>query len=182
MVPKIIKELKSGNFAFDDGRIYRYGDGIANTVGIFEKEFILNIEYDVRKNVIALLDRGYLPFSSCQGHGIFGRGHIVVAFFDGEQCHLFAQNILRHSKCKNISIEFKTMDDYHNTAPVSGFVNHLNALYKRNYENYYFVEISLGKNIECPLNLWGAWKNLAHKWDDLVLLEHAIRLLPYYVG
>lgn len=67
-----------------DGRINsgydKHGNLVAITVSPFSATFWDNIEDGVRPLIKAFVGKGYMPFSSCEGHGDFSSRFVYLAF------------------------------------------------------------------------------------------------------
>lgn len=144
-----VKTLKSGNILHDDGRIYVDGDGIAQTVSPYAPDFYENIEEGIKPLVQALTIKNYLTYSSCAGHQAVKRRFVAVAFPDKESCRDFVDAV--RSNCNHWLINYKIKygTDYYfvDENNVMFHTNFLNTqIYYRGYSDYWFVEISIGKN------------------------------------
>lgn len=144
-----VKRLKSGNILHPDGRIYVDGDGIAQTVSPYAVDFYENIEEEIKPVVGALTAKGYLTYSSCAGHQLVKRRFVAVAFPDKESCRSFVDSVRKLYNHWLIHYEIKHGTGYYfvDESNVMFHTNFLNtAVFHRGYEDYYFVEISIGKN------------------------------------
>lgn len=173
----------SGNIIHEDGRIYREGDGVATIVSPYDPEFYLNIEEGIKPLVSALTRKGYLTMSSCAGHYAYSRGHIAIAFPDSDHCHRFANNLILSTDLHNSSIKFKVITDYDdmNEDNKINMINYLNSIYHRGYEDYYFIEISIGENTKSNIySIWQMIKNVWHREQDKRSLEVAFNAMEPY--
>lgn len=73
-----------GNKHFDNGRTYVFKDDFGKYVSTFVSQYSdiieKNLEPGVRDAVLALQERGYLTFTSCQGHADSKHRYIGVVF------------------------------------------------------------------------------------------------------
>ena len=78
-----------GNEHFDSGRTYVFKDEFGNYVSSFVSQYSdimeKNLEPGVKDAVLALQEKGYLTFTSCQGHADSKHRHIGVVFNTKEQ-------------------------------------------------------------------------------------------------
>lgn len=144
-----VKQLKSGNILHSDGRIFVDGDGIAQTVSPYAPDFYENIEEDIKPLVSALVAKGYLTYSSCGGHQVVKRRFVAVAFPDKESCRSFIDSVRKLYNHWLIHYEIKHGTGYYfvDESNVMFHTNFLNTtIFHRGYEDYWFVEMSIGKN------------------------------------
>ena len=78
-----------GNEHFDNGRTYVFKDEFGNYVSSFVSQYSdimeKNLEPGVKDAVLALQEKGYLTFTSCQGHADSKHRYIGVVFNTKEQ-------------------------------------------------------------------------------------------------
>jgi hypothetical protein len=78
-----------GNEHFDNGRTYVFKDEFGKYVSTFVSQYSdimeKNLEPGVRDAVLALQQKGYLTFTSCQGHADSKHRYIGVVFNDKAQ-------------------------------------------------------------------------------------------------
>ena len=152
------------NWKHADGRIHATPDGGAYTAvsaSIYHEKFRTQIEDGVWPIVEALTNKNYLPVSSCEGHR-YTRLFVSVAFGSPESANTF-YNLLNNSirlptffvrKRNTLSNQkSKVVDGKLETIKTTVFdtqkeAQHLNKLFMRNYEKYYFVEFGLFEFID----------------------------------
>lgn len=148
-------KLKSGNYLHSDGRIFVDDDGIAQTVSPYSEDFYENIEDEIKPLVSALIKKGYLTYSSCAGHQAVKRRFVAVAFPDRISCIEFIGNLKGLYNNFLIDWQIKYGTDYYFVSEdnVMFHTNFLNTqIFYRGYQDYWFVEISIGKNTPPTLN------------------------------
>ena len=86
-----------GNDHLINGRTYCYRDEDGNYVSTFVSQYSniieKNLEPKVRSAVLALHDKGYLTFTSCQGHENSKHRYIGVLFNNKEQKNKFIEEV-----------------------------------------------------------------------------------------
>lgn len=91
-----------GNKHFDNGRTYVFKDEFGKYVSTFVSQYSdiieKNLEPGVKDAVLALQKKGYLTFTSCQGHDDSKHRYIGVVFNTKEQKGQFMKE-LRDLKC-----------------------------------------------------------------------------------
>jgi hypothetical protein len=126
-------------------------DGESETLSPYAPNFWNHIEMGIRPLVEAFVNKNYLPYSSCEGHSIFGRRFIALAFPTKKAARNLSDE-LRQVPFDIISYEIKHITDYYHNAfkygerDVVKEVGWLNSIYLRGYEDYWFLEVSVGKN------------------------------------
>lgn len=157
-------KLQSGNYRHPDGRIFESGDGSAITVSPYAIDFWDNIEEEIKPLIQALCKKGYLTYSSCAGHQAVKRRFVAVAFPSKELARKFVYDIKQLYKNKMIHFDIKYSTDYDGVdwLDIPSHTAFLNNLYYRGYEDYYFVEISIGRNT--PPKLKNFFKILKKKF------------------
>lgn len=146
-------KLKSGNILHGDGRIYEYGDGVSRTVSPYAADFSENIEEEIFELVDALIGKGYLTYSSCAGHQAVKRRFVSVAFPSIERAQKFVNHLKEIYESNLISYDLKYPTDYYgvSVSDLGANRDYLNELFCRGYSDYYFVELSIGKNTKPSL-------------------------------
>lgn len=171
------------NWKHPDGRIHatsENGDYHAVTASPYHDEFRTQIEDGVWPIVQALVEKGYLPISSCEGHGgsqlyvtlAFGveefaqelrallEAQPIPALFVTVKEHYF--NMQARSAKSSEKIEFKKFSKIDADLEVQG----TNALFHRQYESYVFLEFGLFKNSSAgsDMSFWAfTWRRL-QRW------------------
>lgn len=125
-------------------------EGTSETISPYSSNFFNSIEKGILPLVTAFLEKGYLTYSSCEGHSIWGRRFIAFAFPNLEEANKFIINI-KNLKQSLISFKIKRSVDYYHDPKYgqyneNGNTQWLNSVYLRGYKEYYFVELSLGLN------------------------------------
>ena len=91
-----------GNEHCINGRTYMFKDWHGNYVSTFVSQYSdiieKNLEPGVRDAVLKLHEKGYLTFTSCQGHDDSKYRYIGVVFNTKQQKHQFMRDV-RHLKC-----------------------------------------------------------------------------------
>ncbi len=186
---------KLHNKVQQDGRINRGynkdGELIANTISPYADEYWRNIEPKIIDLIQALRDKRYLPYSSCEGHGMDFRRYVGLAFNDKLSRDRFkdAVNGLRLAGVRisefdtisNMSVDISGKRvDVKRRESKSGYDNRVsesdvfNAVFHRNYDNYCFAElIILDEKAHCgPFRILRTlWLHFLKRflWDRLTL-------------
>ena len=148
------------NWKHPDGRIHASPSPdqyYAVSASVYHPEFRSQVEDGVWPVVNELIQKNYLPLSSCEGHH-WTRLFVCVAFGDREEAEKFAATLKKEIKATTFFV--RVMENYLNqkTSVSSGRFYQtklldrgdsqkealqLNKLFLRNYEKYYFVEFGL---------------------------------------
>jgi len=153
------------NKVFDNGRIHAsknandvYETGyVALTVSPYDKEFFDELEPGVRPHIKALLDKGYLPISSCEGH-YYDKQNMnwyVMLALGGNDIDIRMHNIVH--RIQHIpGLYFETRKKVNNTnqslrkvlelEDKKAEVEYMNKLFLKNYNHYEYLYIGLFKN------------------------------------
>ena len=181
----MLVKLKSGNILHKDGRIYQSGDGVSVTVSPYQEDYWYNIEEEIKPLVKAVFDKGYLTYSSCAGHQAVKRRFIAVAFPSKEAARKFVYEIKKRYKHRMVHYDIKHGTDYDGVdwTNTQDHVAFLNKLYYRGYEDYWFVEVSIGKNT--PPRLRNLFKIFKKKFRREKITDRLIKAIsqkdfPYY--
>jgi hypothetical protein len=149
--------------------------------------------------VQALLDKGYLTLSSCEGHNIsFSHFYITLAFGSEETSTQFVSGL---GQIRGMTVEYKR--SVANVKQVMGknikwqkldpqehilhdeYVD-LNRMFKRRYAEYWFVIINLFASRRGALNVFWNISNNHHKHQHSIqskqLLLSRIGELPEHCG
>ena len=111
---------KTNNVHHKDGRIYlkinSNGELFAQSVSTYSETFFQNIEPKIKNLIQALIDKRYLTYSSCEGHGMSFRRYVGLAFSDEESReHLINEikklklpgvNFIKKNSVSNNKLEF----------------------------------------------------------------------------
>ena len=166
-----VKSLFQHNNAFTakDGRTYQYMDDagkyISARVSPYSPNIINNIEPGISNIVIALINKGYLTCSSCQGHPDRKYRFVTIAFNTEQQLLRFKQNIqsfnlpihFKEHNIKDPNCEFKvvyqqdkfvgrklSMDDYQGLSNnYTDIIKYFNLMFFREYSTYYLLEVRI---------------------------------------
>lgn len=142
------------NIKDKDGRIhYKTPDGkyIAVMVSPYHKDFRTQIEDGVWPIINALLNKNYLPISSCEGHmNPWKEFYFTLGFDSSNNALAFCDNLPRdtsyiiYDTIANISQtnskQFRYLDDIEKDE--YGEILSMNTLLFRNYKKYYYVRVS----------------------------------------
>jgi hypothetical protein len=125
-------------------------EGASETLSPYAPNFWTHIEKGIKPLVSSFLNKGYLTYSSCEGHSICGRRFIALAFPSLEEANSFILSI-ESLKEPLLFLTVKEPKDYYHDPKYGCYneLNHtrwLNTLYFRGYSEYRFVEISIGIN------------------------------------
>jgi hypothetical protein len=173
------------NFVQKDGRINikidKNGLLFANSVSPYAKKFIQNIEDGVKDLVLALHNKRYLTYSSCEGHGYSFRRYVGLALADEESRDYIANEIkaleiygvkikfmdtvanqdLELSIGKSINFKNKIDPTKENEKFKERETESFNIQFHRNYNDYCFMEIIILEEVEIKkffknpfYNLW----------------------------
>lgn len=86
-----------GNTHLINGRTYIFKDELGQHISTFVSQYSpivnSNLEPEVKKAVLALHDKGYLTYTSCQGHGDSKHRYIGVVFNTVSQKHKFIREM-----------------------------------------------------------------------------------------
>jgi hypothetical protein len=162
---------RSPNYRHKDGRIYASGPRepyFAVSVSPLNPEFNNQIEPGILPIVNALLERNYLPISSCEGHGD-SRSFVRIVFGSDQSADEFIQEfgtmdyvILRKLQTSANIVQWWENGRPHWRAKYQDEITNLNLepqeinlLYKRNYVNVCYVDINL---YDVNQGFWGFFK------------------------
>ena len=154
------------NWLHSDGRIHATQPGEdykVATVSPYSSRFHTQIEAGVWPIVEALIQKGYLTCSSCEGHTWDTRARISLVFPTIESAQefinqlkmpLWEMKIKTSRKIYNYENNLKTTVDILNQQELKKTVFvHYNQIFQRNYTEYYYVDMYLPKY--CGYNfLW----------------------------
>ena len=166
----------SHNWKHSDGRVNatKLGDNYtAVTVSPYYKDFQSQIEDKVWPAVSILVNKGYLPISSCQGHGGKSPYYIMLAFGDKELLnnfilHLESTNIkglnwVIKDTVSNITVNYEsgkfkfqklTLEGNDDKSYRQMEIKSMNMLFARNYLNYIFIRVTLFDQTHIPNWRW----------------------------
>lgn len=161
---------KTNNILHSDGRIYlkinANGELFAQSISPYSETFLNNIEPKIKNLVQAFINKRYLTYSSCEGHGLSFRRYVGLAFCDEESRKHIKDEImnlnlpgvycLEKAIVSNNKIEFSQNKYYYKEKEKEKELksevkiqetNSFNIQFHRNYEEYYFLEIVILKEI-----------------------------------
>jgi hypothetical protein len=156
-------------------------EGMSPTLSPYAPNFWNHIDAGITPLVRAFTSKNYLPYSSCEGHSIFGRRFISLAFPDKESARKLSDQIRRLNQTL-ITFKIKTPLDYYHEGErdLEREIGWLNSIYLRGYQGYYFLEISIGENSPPK---WGNFGLIFSKWASRdcqtnVLVDFVNNYLP----
>lgn len=154
------------NIKHPDGRINlgldEHGREIANSVSPYSRIFEEQLEDGIKEVVLALTSKRYLTYSSCEGHDIWGRRFVGLAFNSVEEREKFCSFF---EKFKKYGVEFQCNDSPSNieSSVLNGKIKYnkllpceakekdekqkelevmtFNCQFRRNYQEYFFVDL-----------------------------------------
>lgn len=151
------------NVVHKDGRIYMQlgedGKLYANSVSPFSSNFWNNIEPKIKPLLKVLVEKRYLPYSSCEGHGSTFRRYVGLAFAD-ESSRDYVANYIVNKKIPGVKLNFldsvcnqkidltnkrsvKYSDKYDpkEVEQKESEIKSFNVQFHRKYTQYFFLEI-----------------------------------------
>jgi len=194
------------NYLHSDGRIYASKPGesyYAVTVSPLNPGFENQIEAGILPVVKALLEKNYLPISSCEGHHDLGQGDtrsfVRIAFGSDES----ADKFINEFGCMTyVTLEkFKTsaniiqewIDDVPRwrSAKEGEFINQnlehqdINFMFKRNYTQVCYVDLNLHDGRHYPfwafIKRWKMHRDIkANKHTRIQKIKDRILSMKYY--
>ncbi len=184
------------NIVHEDGRIYMQlgEDGLlyANSVSPYAEKFWENVEPKIKPLVSILVEKRYLTYSSCEGHGYSFRRYVGLAFSD-ENSRQYVIDFISSLKIKGVklnvlnSVSNQKIDLKHKRnlkysekynpneiEQKEGEVKSFNIQFHRKYEEYFFLEIIILEAIDLNLsffkkpvyNLWLIWMK-KFRWEKI---------------
>ena len=158
------------NKRFANGRIHAsdkmdadYSNGyIAHTVSPYEKNFDEEVEPGVRNHLKVLIEKGYLPISSCEGHHSF-KTHMnwyIMMAFGGNRLTSIQDRIYKTIKhCQNVpGVFFEIRHSVNNTNKALNKrvslrndqqeIQYYNKLFLQSNKYYMYLYIGLYKNVK----------------------------------
>lgn len=167
----------SYNKKWPDGRIYgldKDGNYVSHSVTPYAKSFLDNIEDGIKPLVIALRDKGYLSFSSCEGHCLWDRRFVMLVFPSKEAALEFQERIpfnltFKIIHCTDMLNVELSVDEYgrinnaekkqlHNELEQS--LKYVNTFIKRNYADAWFLEMIIADPIPYTNGVLKYFKNI----------------------
>ncbi len=144
------------NYKHKDGRIYASKPGdpyFAVSVSPLNPKFTEQIEEGILPVVEALLEKNYLPISSCEGHND-GRSFVRIVFGSEESADEFIEEFgtMPYVKLTKLYTSANIIQFWQNDKPqwrsseyssASLEAQDINLLYKRNYSSVVYVDIVL---------------------------------------
>jgi hypothetical protein len=174
------KRHPSGRINFDG---QDRSDGAAHTVCPYVPHFLNNVEDGVKPLVSALFSKGYLTYSSCEGH-IYEVRYVGLAFPSIEARTEFMERVRRELGWKKAFVKFVAVESVTNAAVqfnedrtfsrinrgtaaqalTEGEILYFNTLYYRRYDFWCFLRLQIGYEIvwrdtdNIFNNFWLRWK------------------------
>jgi hypothetical protein len=175
------------NFLHKDGRIYASlpnEDYYAVTVSPLNPNFFTQIEPGVKDIIQSLLEKNYLPISSCEGHGgspLFFRvafGNLQLAedfkkhlssipFFEVHIANKIS-NIVQYEEFGKIKYRKRVVDEFISNKEEA---KEINRLFKRSYDEVYFADCFLHKVPSIWFELFHPIKTYKIRKDKRLNLE-----------
>ena len=168
--------FQSHNWKHTNGRIHatklnkKY---VAVTISPYYKNFQSQIEEGVWPVVSTLVNKGYLPISSCEGHGGPLPYYVTLAFGDEEILNNFIihlkskiiigldwvvtdtiANVVANYKLDKFNFQKLILEGNDDTSYHIREIKNFNKLFLRNYLNYKFIRITLFDQINIPIWRW----------------------------
>lgn len=172
----------------------------AISVSPYHELFDTQIEDGIKDIVYALIDKNYMPISSCEGHDwSWDNAFVKLAVVSMEEAHKLGEYfssipfITVNCYEKSANNEFYEEDGVTKVRPLNptkydakSEVNSINRLYFRNHNNYCFLDINLFEYTNTPF--WSSfvrryitrYKKSKHLKSVKLQLLTAIENLPFY--
>jgi hypothetical protein len=122
------------------------------SVSPFKPNFLAYIDPKLRKSIQNLVEKGYLPTYSCEGHTFRKYRHIDLAFGERKQLEAFVLSTRKFRSRLWITCEpfettiFEVIDGKLKIwQSLEDEINGFNKNFLRNYEKYFFLRIYIGK-------------------------------------
>lgn len=190
---------RAPNYLHPDGRIYTSKPGepyVAVSVSPYNPKFRTQIEDGIAPVVMGLVNKGYLTLSSCEGHSIsFSYPYVIVAFGEEQKADAFRNYFsllpwtttsIRRSVANVVQdgSSFKRMQEpWYNT---QAEYEELNRMFHRDYDQYWFVTISLFETRRGIFNALSNFKTerLRKRFlrDGLLIWENKVHLIEEHIG
>ena len=157
---------KTNNILHEDGRIYlkinASGELFAQSISPYSETFLNNIEPKIKELVQAFINKRYLTYSSCEGHGLSFRRYVGLAFCDENSRRHIKEEILKlklpgvycveKEAVSNNVIEYSEKSYYYKEKAIAENIKEqeresCNIQFHRSYDQYYFLEIVILKDI-----------------------------------
>jgi len=169
------------NKKYKDGRISGIGkDGkyASHSVSPYSKVFLDNIEEKIQELIMALVKKGYLPISSCQGHSLDEERHIQLCFKSHEEIDKFKKEITKSELLpKYLQFETTKAEDFLNTKVEvtnrgisiqrvkpnnikEGVTEYFQAMFWQHSENWLILHMIIIDEMDERLSFW----QIAKRW------------------
>jgi hypothetical protein len=196
---KTLALTRAPNYQHTDGRIYasKAGDPyVAVSVSPYNPKFLTQLEPGIAPVVMAVVERGYLPVSSCEGHSIsFSFPYVMVAFGQEDSARAFEDHF-RHvpwvttERASTVANVFQDQKRYQRLDPLlhtaKAEYDDMNRMFNRSYDRYWYVTVKLFETRRGISNIWSNWKTerLRRRFnkDGLDMLHRVACRLPYHIG
>lgn len=177
------------NKKHSNGRIYAPTDDgsySSHSVSPYCESFWDNIEEGIKPLVLAFKNKNYLSTSSCEGHNIYFKRYVTLAFpsqesalelkkqlqfkrlkFKLNHCSEVLNNRITHNKYGEI---LKT-EKIESTADREDSIEYMNTMIKRNYAEIWLLEIIISDQIEHE----EGWKKYLKNWREIIFKKFFIK-------
>ena len=162
ITPSLLEQAaleRSPNYRHRDGRIYASNPSepyFAVSVSPLNPEFVNQIEAGILPVVMALLERNYLPISSCEGHGD-SRSFVRIVFGSNQSADEFINEFgtMEYVTLEKLQTSANIVQWWENGQPQwrakyndeitnpNLETQEINLLFKRNYIQVCYVDINL---------------------------------------
>lgn len=162
ITPSLLEQAaleRSPNYRHRDGRIYASNPSepyFAVSVSPLNPEFVNQIEAGILPVVMALLERNYLPISSCEGHGD-SRSFVRIVFGSNQSADEFINEFgtMEYVTLEKLQTSANIVQWWENGQPQwrakyndeitnpNLEIQEINLLFKRNYIQVCYVDINL---------------------------------------
>jgi hypothetical protein len=165
-----------------DGRIYglsKKGEYTSHTVSPYSKNFLENIEENIKPLVISLMKKNYFSISSCEGHSIYFKRYVTVIFPSEETALRFKNKLpykrlkFKLSHCTEVLNNPVEPDEYGNIINCEkkesknskeSSVEYINYLIRRSYSDAWLLEVIISDQIEQEEGFKKYFKN----WKEII--------------
>lgn len=142
----------------------------------YSKGFEDCLDPKIKKIVVTLVGKGYLPSASCEGHSLLEPRYVVLCFGSKESRLQFKNSFTGFLTKESDSVSTEKIDDQvfrHQSREeeIQGF----NHLFLRNFERYWFLRVYLGAYVDIDED--EGWFSVKGKQLLTVLLNFSLRTL-----
>lgn len=157
----------------------------------YQRNFESLLDPRIRPTVLALVNKGHLPCSSCQGHKLYKPRYIVLCFSSSEEREQFYQTIIRKWESflfyteRHNTLAFERINEtiFHYQSRENEILGY-NQLFLKNYESYCFLRINIGLCFYNPKNISFfrlTLKKIFYSSFNFVFREALTRLLTFRI-